>query len=113
MSDANLYRKVGKRYEPIGRLINVDYLTDGIWYVHHTKHSKGITSCKHLEGVYRVGEAQHIDLAKLCGMADLSEKILDSQEFRDVVNSSTGYSLHDIVDVCVNILTNECEKVSQ
>nr|DAM35233.1 MAG TPA: hypothetical protein [Bacteriophage sp.] len=31
MTDENIYRKTGRRYIPVGRLVNFDYLQDGIF----------------------------------------------------------------------------------
>lgn len=84
MSDNNtVYRKVGNRYHPIGRLANLDYLTEGVWVVHRHSHSIGCTNgdyLRELYGITKASELQYPSVATLGGV----EKIINDIIFEEL-----------------------------
>lgn len=75
--DNNLYRKVGRRYQPIG-VLDTTYWTDGIYLVQH-KGSR-VTSMSWLEkcfGITRVGDAPKADFVKLAKMEQYTDAVSD------------------------------------
>lgn len=77
MEEKNIYKKVGRRYVPIGILCpHDDYLTDGIWIVRHRKGCTSITRGDYLAdcyGLLKAGEIAKVDFPKLGAMEDYSE----------------------------------------
>ena len=96
-SDGNIYYKKGKRYVPFGLKYNQNYLPDGIWYVRHFDHSYGYSNVNHyLSGMYKVGEMpDYIDIPKLCSMHSYTEYVLESPEFKEIMDSGK-YSFIDL-----------------
>ena len=116
MKDNNVYLKTDRgRYIPYGVCYQPEHLPDGIWYVRHTDYGKSITSVKYIEGLYKVGDSKSIDLTELCGMEDLCEYITNSKEFKETINSKSGFSSNDIVHLCVKKLVEKArnEKVEK
>lgn len=110
MKDENVYRRGDNgRYIPYGICCEPDNMPDGIWYVRHRDYSRSTTSVNYMQGLFKVGDAMEIDLTKLCGMEDLVDYIMDSKEFRETADYSKGYSLNDIVHVCVAKLVEKAE----
>lgn len=110
MKDNNVYLKNDKgRYIPYGVCYQPEYLPDGIWYVRHTDYGKSTTSVKYLEGLYKMGDVKSIDLTELCGMEDLCDYITRSKEFKELMNSKTGFSPNDIVHICVKKLVEKVQ----
>lgn len=94
-TEDNVYYKRNKKYIPFG-LRCPDYLPDGIWYVRHFDHSYGHTNVDHyLSGMYKVGEIpDYIDIPKLCSMHSYTEYVLNSPEFKELMNK--GYSFFEL-----------------
>lgn len=111
MRNENVYRKGDNgRYIPFGICCEPDNMPDGIWYVRHKNYSRGMTSISYLEGLFKVGDAKYIDVTEICGMEDLCDYIIDSPEFREVINCSKGYSINDLVHVCVKKLVDRAKE---
>ena len=106
-NDDNVYIKRGNRYIPFGRRCDENYLPDGIWYVHHDKHSHGYTNADHyLAGLFKVGDApKPIDIPKLCSMSSYVDYVLASKEFRELIDSGR-YSFHDLTARIVALVVN-------
>lgn len=87
--DNNVYVKRGRKYVPFGMKCGEHYLPDGIWYVHHGEHSYGYTNADHyIAGLYKVGDTpQYIDIPKLCSMHSYTEYVLNSPEFKEIMDS--------------------------
>lgn len=78
-----VYRKVGNRYHPIGRLAHLDYLTEGVWVVHRHKYSRGCTNGEYLHelyGITKASELQYPSVAELGGV----EKIINDIIFEEL-----------------------------
>lgn len=105
MIDENLYRKEGRRYVPIGRLVNLDYLYDGVWYVrHHGPVSMSMTNADHLNNIYRVCGAKDLSIDVLAGMENIANDIAHSSEMVNL--TSKGYSVMDIIRLTITQIIN-------
>lgn len=106
-SDDNVYIKRGKRYIPIGLSYTERYLPDGIWYVRHYDGSYGQTNVDHyLSGLYKVGELpKAIDVPKLCSMHTYCEYVMNSPEFRELMDKGT-YSFQELTAKIVALVVN-------
>lgn len=79
--DLNVYKKVGRKYVPIGYRIEDNYLNDGIWIVHHKPGSTQITRGDYLAdsyGLIKVGDIAKIDLPKLGAMEEYAEVVANT-----------------------------------
>lgn len=111
MKDENVYRKMDNgRYVPFGVCCEPDNMPDGLWYVRHREHGKSTTSIPYLQGLFKVGDAKQVDVTELCGMEDLCGYIMESKDFRDMINYGTGYSINDIVHFCVKKLVDRAKE---
>lgn len=96
-NDDNVYIKRGRKYIPIGLSCH-NYIPDGIWYVRHFDNSYGHTNVDHyLSGLYRVGDVpEPIDVPKLCSTHSYVEYVMNSPEFREIMNKGS-YSFQELV----------------
>ena len=82
----NVYKKVGRKYVPIGYRIEDNYLPDGLWLVRHKPYSTQMTNAGYLSQIYgmcKVGENATADLTKLADMeeyADVVSKVMFENE---------------------------------
>lgn len=105
MIDENIYRKEGRRYVPVGRLVNLDYLHDGVWYVrHHGAVSMSMTNADHLNEIYRVCGAKDLSIDVLAGMENIANDIAHSSEMVNL--TSKGYSVMDIIRLTITQIIN-------
>ena len=104
MIDENIYRKEGRRYVPFGRVVNMDYFNDGIWYIHHSPGVKSYTNMEHLTGVYRICGAKELSFDVLAGMEDIANDIAHSSEMVNL--TSKGYSVMDIIRLTITQIIN-------
>ena len=105
MTDENIYRKIGRRYIPVGRLVNLNYLQDGIWYIrHHGPVSASVTNADHLNDIYRVCGAKDLSIDVLAGIEDIANDIAHSPEMANL--ASKGYSVMDIIRLTITQLIN-------
>mgnify|MGYP000702318157 FL=1 len=105
MTDKNIYRKAGRRYIPVGRLVNLNYLRDGVWYIrHHGPMSASTTNADHLNDIYRVCGAKDLTIDVLAGMEDIANDIVHSPEMANL--ASKGYSVMDIIRLTITKLIN-------
>lgn len=77
-TDENVYRKVGRRYEPIGMLVSDHWLSDGVWIVRHKKYSKSTTRADYLTdcyGLIKAGDIAKLDLPKLGAMENYADVV--------------------------------------
>ena len=104
MKNENVYIKnKNGHYTPIG--LNYDYLPDGIWYVRHHEGCNSRSNVKYLEGLYKLASNDDFeDIKQLCSLEDYNDYILDSQEFRDLMNNPKGYTLNELVSLCVSLV---------
>lgn len=81
--DRNIYKKVGRRYVPIGMLEPERYLTDGIWLVRHKPSGTSRTNLAWISSLYgfvKVGDIPPSDftaVAKMERYADAVARVLD------------------------------------
>ncbi len=109
MKDENVYiRKDNGRYEPIGRVIDKDYLTDGIWYVRHRKRSFHATNMEYLTGVYRVAGATNVDFDVVAGVENIVDDIFESEEMSEL--RLKGFSIVDVIRLSVIKTINYSKK---
>lgn len=104
MIDENVYRKEGRRYVPFGRVVNMDYFNDGIWYIHHRPSVKSYANMEHLTGVYRVCGAKDLSIDVLAGMENIANDIAHSSEMVNL--TSNGYSVMDIIRLTITQIIN-------
>lgn len=105
MTDENIYRKIGRRYIPVGRFVNLNYLHDGVWYIrHHGTVSVSMTNADHLNDIYRVCGAKDLTIDVLAGMEDIANDIIHSPEMANL--ASKGYSVMDIIRLTITKLIN-------
>ena len=105
MEDNNVYYKKGKKYIPFGLYRSGhDYIPDGIWYVRHYDYSTGITNVdKYIAGLCKVGEVpSRLDIPKLCSIQDYCEYIIDSKEWKELMDK--GYSWNTLVHKVVALI---------
>lgn len=113
MEDSNVYYKEGKKYKPFG-VICKNYLPDGIYYVHHTKHFLGITNVdRYLSGIFKMNnDVDYIDIPKICSMYKYTEYVLNSEEFKEIINSKS-YTPHDLVAKIVKLVVELNDKLEK
>ena len=105
MTDENIYRKIGRRYIPVGRLVNLNYLHDGVWYIrHHGTVSVSMSNADHLNDIYRICGAKDLSIDVLAGMEDIANDISHSPEMFNL--TSKGYSVMDIIRLTITQLIN-------
>jgi len=109
--DDNIYVKMSNgRYRAYGQKYDEPYLYDGIWYVRHNPGSTQTTSVKYMEGIYRVGDRpQKIDVLKLCAMEDYKDYILQSKEFKEMIDSGY-YNWNDLVAKTISLVLDLNER---
>ncbi len=114
-ADNKVYKKIGKRYEPIGEMYDRDWLTDGIWFVHSKPGCKSHTNIdRYLSGMYKVGDAQdkYIDIPKLCSMDNYVNHILNTKEFNEIVNSKQ-YNLYELTAKITALVVDLNDKINK
>ena len=86
----NVYKKVGRKYVPIGLRIGDRWFPDGIWIVRHKEHGCETTNAGYLAQIYgicKVGENATADLTKLADMeeyADVVSKVVFENENKPI-----------------------------
>lgn len=91
-----------KKYVPCE--IITDSLPTGIYFVDIRKNVKETSSLSYLANLYKISEPKIIDLNEICGMHQLARKVMESDEFRQLI--SKPYSLEDIVTKIIAIINN-------
>lgn len=59
--DHSVYRKFGNKYEPMGMIVNEDYLTEGVWVVYNNGYCNG----KYLRNRYEIEKASELQYPKI------------------------------------------------
>jgi len=106
-SDNNVYIKRGRKYVPFGVKHDEHYLPDGIWYVRHSDSSYGITNVDHyLSGLYKVGDPPgFVDVPKLCSIHSYVEYVMNSKEFREIMDRG-NYSFQELTAKITALILN-------
>ena len=98
--DNNVYKKVGRKYKPIGLLVDDHYLGDGFWYVSHGKGTKSITNVNYMAELYHLPYKRgEVDFGESADLHYFTEELMDSQEWREL--TSKPHSLMDVVTFVV------------
>ena len=102
MKSENVYKIDNNgNYVPIG--LDCDYLPDGIWYVRHHDHVHSISNIKYLEGLFKLSDTTDFpDIKQICSLQEYADFILDSKEFKDLILNERGYTLNELVSLCVS-----------
>ena len=77
--DMNVYKKVGRKYVPIGLRIGDRWFPDGIWIVRHKEHGCETTNAGYLAQIYgicKIGDNVEADFTKLASMEEYSDVVL-------------------------------------
>lgn len=100
----NIYRKTKSgKYEPIG--LSYDYLPDGIWFIRHHDHCISRTNVSYLEGLYKLFDIDDLkDIKQLCSLQEYTDFILDSDELHDIIDNEKGYTINELVSMCVSLV---------
>ena len=109
--DLNVYKKVGRKYVPIGYRIEDNYLNDGIWIVRHKPGSTQITRGDYLAqsyGLIKAGEIAKIDLPILGGLEEYAEVVANT-----IGNMKGSFSNIDIARRIVKDLFDYNEKLKK
>lgn len=121
--DNNVYKKVGRRYEPIGVMYrDNDYLTEGFWLVTKRKGCKSIENVDYYSdkfGLTHVGIPE-LDLDKYAEAAKLKNALLCAKDkygmstripLSDLLEKwrQGGMSVSDFADEIVKIIVNSEE----
>ena len=110
--DRNVYKKVGRKYVPIGYRHEDRYLTDGIWIVRHKDYGKQMTNAGYLSQIYgmcKVGENATAELTKLADMEEYSDVVLKVM----FENDNKALSRQDLSRLIVKALFDFNEKKSK
>lgn len=101
--EKNVYKKVGRKYVPLGLRIEDNLLSDGIWIVRHKEHSKQMTNAgylAHICGLCKVGDNAVADFTQLASIeeyADVVSKVM-------VENDNKSISRYDLACIIVKRL---------
>lgn len=75
----NVYKKIGKKYIPIGILEQSEIKTDGIYMVRHkpgTTETTNLSCLAKMYGIIKVGEIPNVDLHLVAGLEKHAETVL-------------------------------------
>jgi hypothetical protein len=102
----NVYKKdKNGKYVPFGLRYDENYLPDGIWYVRHHEGCHSMSNVPYLEGLYKLASPEDFgDIKQLCSLQEYSDFIMDSQEFRDLIDDPKGYTISELVSLCVGLV---------
>lgn len=95
----NVYVKKGRKYIPFGIAPDEQYLPDGIYYIRHQDHSRATTSAAHMAGLFKVGDAKHINIPEICGLEDMCDRVKSSKEWQELIKQPV--SLDQLVHMVV------------
>jgi len=101
--DNALYRKVGKRYEPVSMIDAAEGWNEGVYAV--VKHPLGrqIANASYLQeifGAYRCGDIEKVSVAKLGGMTKLADHLM--HHWDEVKGASVYERCASIVAILMN-----------
>lgn len=104
--DNALYRRVGKRYEPVSMSMSCDSLPEGVWVVQKYKYSRQYTNGDYLRDdvfrLYKAGSLEPVSMAQLGSMNKLVDHL--AHHFNEI--EWNGRSTYDVCGDIVSILFN-------
>ena len=108
--DNALYRRVGKRYEPVSMSMSCDSLPEGVWVVQKYKYSRQYTNGDYLRDdvfrLYKAGSLEPVSMAQLGSMNKLVDHL--AHHFNEI--EWNGRSTYDVCGDIVSILFNYKEE---
>lgn len=101
--DNALYRKIGKRYEPVSMIDAAEGWNEGVYAV--VKHPLGrqIANASYLREIfsaYRCGDIEKVSVAKLGGMTKLADHLM--HHWNDIKGDSICEQCASIVAILMN-----------
>ena len=105
----NVYKKVGRKYVPIGLRVGDRWFSDGIWIVRHKQGSTQITRGDYLAqsyGLIKAGELAKIDLPILGTLEEYAEVVA-----KTIGNMKGEMTTINIARIIVKDLFDYCEKL--
>ena len=110
--DMNVYKKVGRKYVPIGLRIGDRWFSDGIWIVRHKEHGCQTTNAGYLAQIYgicKIGDNVEADFTKLASMGEYADVVAKTIS----INENKPMTRHDLSCLIVKALFdfNETKKV--
>ena len=109
--DDRVYQKVGKRYEPIGRFYDRDWLTDGVLVVQSNGFFNATIYAKEF-GIIRVGDNKPADFSTMASQYNLYEKLIDLLQHQQAkVEDNIMYypAAQDIAKQIMQLLNSKIE----
>lgn len=110
-ADKNVYKKVGRKYVPIGLRIGDRWFSDGIWIVRH-KDGCQTTNAGYLAQIYgicKVGENATADFTKLADMEEYADVVLKTIH----KNENRAMTRNDLARLIVKALFDFNEEKSK
>ena len=104
--DNALYRRVGKRYEPVQMILEIHSGQEGVFVV--TKNRSALqpdswTSAEYLQHIfklYKAGDIENVSIAKLGGMKKLADHL--SRHWNEIDGASTYEKAASVVAILMN-----------
>ena len=107
--DRNIYKKVGRRYVPIGLRIGDRWFSDGIWIVRHKEHGCQTTNAGYLSQIYgicKIGDNVEADFTKLASMEEYADVVAKTIS----INENKAMTRQDLSRLIVKALFDFNEK---
>ena len=101
--DNALYRKIGKRYEPVSMIDAADGWTEGVYAVVKHPLGKQIVSASYLQEIFKdycCGDIEKVSVAKLGGMSKLADHLM--HHWDEVKGASVYERCASIVAILMN-----------
>lgn len=100
-----VYRKVGRRYEPIGMCTPIDWFNEGIWVLRKNKHSKQFTSGDYLYDMIKMCNiSNEMTIQELASIDSYVDYVLMSKEWSEFQKGP-----HSMVEITSFILAKAFE----
>ncbi len=79
-----VYKKVGRRYVPIGEFYEKDWLNDGLWLVHSG--GRGLMSAPYLAPYTKICDVPKLDITQICSTKEYVDRVCRGlQEYEEVL----------------------------
>lgn len=101
--DNALYRRVGKRYEPVSMINAANGWNEGVYAVVKHPMGKQIANASYLQEIfkaYRCGDIEKVSVAKLGGMSKLADHLM--RHWNEVKGTSVYERCASIVAILMN-----------
>ena len=104
--DNALYRRIGKRYEPVNMMLECHSWQEGVFVVTKNRSASqpdSWTSAEYLQQIfklYKAGDIENVSIAKLGGMQKLADYL--SRHWNEINGASTYEKAASIVAILMN-----------